>query len=82
MPHVELWLCRDITLALIAITFSCGFALALLAFLGMHWDMVNHNYTSIESFDYSMAPCWPHDRGVRRNWQEVFGRKCAFPCVM
>jgi hypothetical protein len=51
--------------------------MALLAFSGMHWDMVAHSYTSIESIDYAHAVSWPHDRGLRRNFQEVFGRRCV-----
>lgn len=45
----------------------------------MHWDMVRHNYTSVESFDYSSPDAWPYDRGLRRNMHEVFGRKCGSP---
>lgn len=69
--------CRSATLVFVATTFSLGFAVALLAFVGMHWDMVSHNYTSIESIDYAYAPSWPHDRGARRNFTEVFGRRRA-----
>lgn len=61
----------------VATTFSMGFSIALLAFVGMHWDMVAHNYTSIESIDYTYAATWPHDRGTRRNFTEVFGRRCG-----
>eukprot|EP00892_Ulva_mutabilis_P003760 jgi/Ulvmu1/1756/UM117_0033.1 len=65
------------TLVFISTTFSLGFAIALLAFVGMHWDMVARNYTSIESIDFAYAASWPHDRGTRRNFAEVFGRRYA-----
>ena len=69
--------CRAATLVFVSTTFSLGFAIALLAFVGMHWDMVARNYTSIESIDFSCAASWPHDRGARRNFTEVFGRRRA-----
>lgn len=51
------------------------FAVMLVAFLGMHWDMVAKNYTSVETIDYSVAAQWPHDHGLKRNFDEVFGRR-------
>lgn len=56
------------------LTFS--FSGALLAFLVLHYDMVAHNYTSVEALDYQlMRHHWPWDKGVKRNFEEVFGRR-------
>ena len=67
---------------LFASIFTLAFALALLAFLAIHWDMLARNYTSIESIDHSMAASWPYNRGLQRNFLEVFGRRCALlPCM-
>ena len=57
--------------------FTTAFAVALMALLSMHWSMVARNYTSVEDLEYSTAVTWPHDRGLHRNFVEVFGRRCA-----
>jgi palmitoyltransferase ZDHHC2/15/20 len=64
---------------LFATIFCFAFAVALIAFLGMHWDMLAKNYTSIESIDHEVAASWQFDRGLKRNLTEVFGRRCVLP---
>ena len=39
--------------------------------------MVLKNCTTIEMFEKSRATPWPYDHGWRRNFQEVFGRRCS-----
>lgn len=40
-------------------------------------DQVANNYTSIETLDYNTIHPWPWDKGLRRNLDEVFGRRCG-----
>jgi hypothetical protein len=63
---------------LFATIFCFAFAIALIAFLGMHWGMISKNYTSIESLDHEITASWQFDRGLKRNLTEVFGRRCVF----
>ena len=64
---------------LLAWIFDVAFAVALLGFLLLHARMVLRNCTTIEMFEKSRVIPWPYDRGWRRNFQEVFGRRCAIP---
>jgi len=48
-----------------------------LGFLGLHGRMVAKNCTTIEMFEKSRISPWPYDHGWRRNFQEVFGRRCG-----
>ena len=66
-------------LFLFAAVFCFAFAIALVMFLSIHWDMLAKNYTSVESLDRDAVAMWPHDRGLYRNFVEVFGRRCALP---
>lgn len=40
-------------------------------------DQVANNYTSIETLDYNTVHPWLWDKGLRRNLDEVFGRRCC-----
>lgn len=74
-------LCSRAGVVLMALVLALAFAAALAAFAGLHWHMVARNYTSIESLDYGLAAAWPHDKGAKRNADEVFGRRHAPPCL-
>lgn len=54
---------------------SGAFALSLTMFLGMHGQLIGANTTSIEMYEKDRLHPWPYNKGFRRNFEEVFGRK-------
>jgi palmitoyltransferase len=62
---------------MVAFVVDVAFCLSLAGLLGMHARMVWLNCTTIEMFEKTRTPSWPYDRGARRNFEEVFGTRCA-----
>lgn len=54
---------------------SGAFALSLAGFLAMHGQLIAANCTTIEMYEKDRLHPWPYNKGFRRNFEEVFGRK-------
>lgn len=50
-------------------------AAAVAGFLIMHWQMLDANCTTIEMYEKDRIHPWPYNKGFRRNFEEVFGRR-------
>ena len=61
----------------VAFVVDAAFCLSLAGFLVMHLRLVAANCTTIEMYEKRRAPDWPYNRGVRRNFQDVFGARRA-----
>ncbi|KAK9813093.1 hypothetical protein WJX72_008900 [[Myrmecia] bisecta] len=58
----------------VAFVIDAAFFISLLGFLIMHARMVARNSTSIEMYEKAgLLPHYPHDRGFRENFKDVFG---------
>ena len=68
----------------VAFVINAAFCLSLAGFLVMHARLVAANCTTIEMYEKRRTPDWPFNRGVRRNFQDVFGsrRVCPSLCVL
>jgi len=61
----------------VAFVIDAAFCLSLAGFLIMHLRLVAANCTTIEMYEKRRAPDWPYNRGLRRNFQDVFGARRA-----
>lgn len=52
-----------------------AFAVALAGFLIMHFQLVSAGCTTIEMYEKDRIHPWPYNKGLRRNFEEVFGRR-------
>mmetsp|Transcript_4992 Transcript_4992/g.10770 ORF Transcript_4992/g.10770 Transcript_4992/m.10770 type:complete len:305 (+) Transcript_4992:137-1051(+) len=61
-------------LVFLAVVINTAFAVSLAAFLVMHGQLVGANCSTIEMYEKDRLHPWPYNKGMRRNWEEVFGR--------
>jgi palmitoyltransferase len=54
---------------------SAAFTFALLGFLVMHYQLVAANCTTIEMYEKERMKPWPYDKGTRRNFEDVMGKR-------
>lgn len=59
---------------IVAVT-NLAFAASLAGFLIMHFQLLAANCTTIEMYEKDRIHPWPYNKGLRRNLEEVFGRK-------
>lgn len=52
-----------------------AFTASLAGFLIMHGQLLAANCTTIEMYEKDRIHPWPYNKGFRRNFEEVFGRK-------
>eukprot|EP00878_Enallax_costatus_P027740 GHUV01029889.1.p2 GENE.GHUV01029889.1~~GHUV01029889.1.p2 ORF type:complete len:127 (+),score=21.09 GHUV01029889.1:764-1144(+) len=70
-------------IAFIAVVVNSAFAVSLAGFLIMHTNMISANCTTIEMYEKERIHPWPYNKGLRRNFEEVFGRskpRWFLPC--
>lgn len=51
-----------------------AFAISILGFLVMHLGLIFKNMTTIEMYEKVRTLPWRYDQGIRKNFEEVFGR--------
>ena len=56
----------------VATVIAIAFAVSLLGFIIMHLRMVAMNCSTIEMYEKRRVANWPYNRGIRRNFAEVF----------
>lgn len=61
----------------IAVVINSAFAVSLAGFLIMHANMLSANCTTIEMYEKERIHPWPYNKGMRRNVEDVFGKRCA-----
>jgi palmitoyltransferase len=61
----------------IAVVISSAFAVSLAGFLIMHANMLSANCTTIEMYEKERIHPWPYNKGLQRNFEDVFGKRCA-----
>ncbi|KAF8068356.1 PAT13 [Scenedesmus sp. PABB004] len=61
--------------AFIGVIVNAAFAVSLCGFLVMHANMVAANCTTIEMYEKERPHPWPYNKGGRRNFEEVFGKR-------
>jgi palmitoyltransferase len=59
----------------IAVVINSAFAVSLAGFLIMHSNMLAANCTTIEMYEKERIHPWPYNKGMRRNFEDVFGRR-------
>lgn len=59
----------------IAVVINSAFAVSLAGFLIMHSNMLAANCTTIEMYEKERIHPWPYNKGLRRNFEDVFGRR-------
>lgn len=67
--------CCRAALAFISAVICGAFTACLLGFLIMHSQLINANCTTIEMYEKERMHPWPYNKGWRRNWEEVLGRR-------
>eukprot|EP00894_Picocystis_sp_ML_P004894 jgi/Pico_ML_1/55411/g1099.t1 len=65
----------EIALVLFVFVLDAAFAISILGFLVMHVGLVAKNITTIEMYEKIRTIPWRYDKGKKKNFQEVFGRK-------
>lgn len=65
----------EIALVLFVFILDVAFAISILGFLVMHVGLVVKNITTIEMYEKIRTTPWRYDKGKRKNFEEVFGRK-------
>ena len=68
---------RRPAIVFVAFVIDAAFCLSLAGFLVMHARLVAANCTTIEMYEKRRTPDWPYNRGMRRNFQDVFGSRRA-----
>ncbi|GAX80822.1 hypothetical protein CEUSTIGMA_g8257.t1 [Chlamydomonas eustigma] len=58
----------------ISVILNFAFMLALAGFMIMHFQMMSANCTTIEMYEKDRIHPWPYNRGLKRNFEDVFGR--------
>lgn len=58
-----------------------AFAAAVGGFLLMHYQLLAANCTTIEMYEKDRIHPWPYNKGFRRNFEEVFGRRWGAAAV-
>jgi hypothetical protein len=66
--------CRS-AVAFISVVIDSAFAVSLAGFLVMHANMLAANCTTIEMYEKERIHPWPYNKGLRRNFEEVFGKR-------
>lgn len=66
---------RRPAIVFVAFVIDAAFCLSLAGFLIMHARLVAANCTTIEMYEKRRTPDWPYNRGMRRNFQDVFGSR-------
>jgi palmitoyltransferase ZDHHC2/15/20 len=61
----------------VAFIFNAAFSFSLMGFFVIHARMLFMNCTTIELYEKARVRPWPYDKGWQKNFQEVFGRRCA-----
>lgn len=59
----------------IAVVINSAFAVSLAGFLVMHANMLAANCTTIEMYEKERIHPWPYNKGLRRNLEDVFGKR-------
>lgn len=59
----------------IAVVINSAFAVSLAGFLVMHINMLAANCTTIEMYEKERIHPWPYNKGMRRNLEDVFGKR-------
>lgn len=59
----------------IAVVINSAFAVSLAGFLIMHANMLAANCTTIEMYEKERIHPWPYNKGLRRNFEDVFGKR-------
>ncbi len=59
-----------------------AFAAAVGGFLLMHYQLLSANCTTIEMYEKDRIHPWPYNKGFRRNFEEVFGRRWGAAAVV
>jgi palmitoyltransferase len=54
-----------------------AFVAAVGGFLVMHYQLLAANCTTIEMYEKDRIHPWPYNKGFKRNFEEVFGRRWA-----
>lgn len=66
---------RSSAVAFIAVVINSAFAVSLAGFLVMHANMLAANCTTIEMYEKERIHPWPYNKGFKRNFEEVFGKR-------
>jgi palmitoyltransferase len=66
---------RRSAIAFISVVINSAFAVSLAGFLVMHANMLAANCTTIEMYEKERIHPWPYNKGLRRNFEEVFGKR-------
>lgn len=59
----------------IAVVMNSAFAVSLAGFLIMHANMLAANCTTIEMYEKERIHPWPYNKGLKRNFEDVFGKR-------
>lgn len=54
---------------------NSAFAVSLAGFLIMHANMLAANCTTIEMYEKERIHPWPYNKGLKRNFEDVFGKR-------
>ncbi len=68
---------RRAPLVFVVVVTDGAFAASLLGFLVMHFQLIAANCTSIEMYEKDRIHPWPYNKGLKKNLEEVFGRRCV-----
>jgi len=68
----------DLAMAFMAFVVDLAFSLSLFGFIIMHLKLIAANCTTIEMFEKERIKPWPYDKGLRKNFEEVFGTSFFF----
>ncbi|QDZ17571.1 putative S-acyltransferase [Chloropicon primus] len=63
----------QLAVSFMAFVVDLAFCLSLFGFIVMHLKLIAANCTTIEMFEKERIKPWPYDKGVKKNFEEVFG---------
>lgn len=77
LPCLRLLRACSTAVCFITVVINSAFAVSLTGFLVMHANMLAANCTTIEMYEKERIHPWPYNKGMRRNLEDVFGKRWA-----